>query len=149
MLDTFSVLTLQLAKAYGIAILAIALTALAGPARMGAVIADFERQPALVFITALFALFLGLALVMLHNLWTDPTAILVSLLGWLTLVKSLLLLAAPVGLLKFGAAVASSPARIRIWGVAALILAAIYLVLGLAGHASVGAPVEVPVDQPN
>jgi hypothetical protein len=137
MFDTFALLTLDLAKAYGIAIVAVACAALFAPGRMSAVIADFERSAGLSFVTALFALTLGLVLVMAHSLWTDPAAVLVSLFGWIVLVKGILLLAAPEGLFKFATASASSSSRIRIWGIAALVLAAVFLAIGFAGRASV------------
>jgi hypothetical protein len=137
MLDTFSIFTLHLATAYGVGILVVAMSAITGPARLGAVIADFERSPALLFLGALLALVMGIALVMLHNLWTDPAAGLVSLLGWVILLKGIFVAAAPEGLMKFASAAASSPARVRVWGFIALILAALYLAVGLIGRASV------------
>lgn len=133
MLDTFAALTLQLARAYGIGIVIVALAALLMPARMAVVFADFERSPALAFLSALFALVLGLVLIVLHSLWTDMPAVLVSLLGWFILAKGIFLLAAPEGLLKIAAAIA--PGLIRLWGVLALVLGALYLAIGLGGHA--------------
>lgn len=136
MLDTFSLLTIELARAYGIGIVIVALAALLMPARMTVVFTDFERRPALVFLAALFAIVLGLVMIVLHSLWTDLPAALVSLLGWAVIAKGIVLLAAPEGLMKIAAAF--TPAHIRLWGVVALILGAIYLAIGLTGHASVG-----------
>lgn len=137
MFDTFALLTLQLARVYGIGVLVFAVTALLKPGSMSAAIADFERSPGLVLLAAMFAVILGLTLVTLHSAWIDVPAILVSLAGWLVLIKGILLLAAPEGLLRLGSAAASSPARVRLWGVVALILGAIYLAIGLTGHATV------------
>jgi hypothetical protein len=136
MLDTFSLLTIELARAYGIGIVVVALAALLTPSRMAVVFADFERSPALAFLAAIFAIVLGLFLIVLHALWTDAPAILVSLLGWVILAKGILLLAAPEGLLKLAASF--SPNIVRMWGVIALVLGAIYLAIGLTGHALVG-----------
>ena len=136
-MDTFSVLTIQFARIYGVVILTAALAALLRPNRMATILADFERSPGLTFLGALLALILGLLMVTAHNLWSDIAAILVSLFGWIVLIKGILLLASPEGPLKFGAASASSPARVRLWGIAALFLAAIFLVLGAASRASV------------
>ena len=135
-MDTFSVFTIELARIYGVVTLTVALAALLATKRMTDIIADFERSPALVFMSALFALVLGLVMVMLHNLWTDIAAILVSLFGWIVLIKGILLLAAPDGLLKFASASASSPVRVRAWGIAALVLAAIFLILGVTSRAT-------------
>ncbi len=136
MLDTFSLLTIELARAYGVGIVIAALAALLMPARMTVVFADFERSPALVFLAALFAIVLGLVMIVLHSLWTDFPATLVSLLGWAVIAKGIVLLAAPEGLIKLAAAF--TPAHVRLWGVVALIPGAIYLAIGLTGHAAVG-----------
>ena len=109
-MDTFSVLTIQLARIYGIVVLTAALAALLSPKRMGLIFADFESSPGLTFMAALFALILGLVMVVVHNLWTDFAAIFVSLFGWIVLIKGILLLAAPDGLLLFATASASSTA---------------------------------------
>jgi hypothetical protein len=135
-MDTFAVLTIQLARIYGIVALTAALAALLSPKRMGLVLSEFEASPGLTFMAALFALILGLVMVMVHNLWTDIAAIIVTLFGWIVLVKGILLLATPDGLLRFAAASASSPARIRLWGIAALVLAAIFLIIGAASRAT-------------
>jgi hypothetical protein len=138
-MDTFSVLTLQLARLWGIIALVIALAALVTPARIGAAMADFERSPGLLFITAIFALGIGLIQVMIHNLWTDPTAIIVSLIGWLAIIKGIVLMAVPEPLMKLAAGSAAKPATVRLYGVMILILAIVLLVLGLSGRATVSA----------
>ena len=135
-MDTFSVLTIQLARIYGIVVLTAALAALLSPKRMGLIFADFESSPGLTFMAARFALIHVLVMVVVHNLWTDFAAIFVSLFGWIVLIKGILLLAAPDGLLRFATASASSTARIRLWGIAALVLAAILLILGIASRAT-------------
>ena len=99
---------------------------------------DFQRSPALLFLAALFALGVGLVHVMAHNLWTDPLAILVSLIGWLAVVKGILLLAVPEAMMSVAAAAATS-SRVRIYGIAMLILSLVLLVLGLTGRATAGA----------
>jgi hypothetical protein len=134
--DTFSVLTLQLARVWGIVALVIALGALMTPNRMGAAMADFEKSPGLLFITAIFALGLGLIQVMFHNLWTDPTAIIVSLIGWLAIIKGIVLIAIPEPIMKIAANSAASPSTVRLYGVMILILAIVLLVLGLGGRAT-------------
>lgn len=136
MFDTFAVLTIQLARVYGIAVLILAITALLKPGRVALALNDFERSPGLTFLGALIGVFLGLFLITLHSVWTDLPAVLVSLLGWLALVKGVLLLAAPEGFLKFASTMAT-PGRIRIWGIFALVLGAIYLAIGLTAHATI------------
>jgi hypothetical protein len=56
----------------------------------------FVADAPLVLIAGVFTLFGGLALVLLHNRWSEgaPTVI-VTLIGWLTLIKAVVLLALP------------------------------------------------------
>lgn len=134
---TLSLLTLQLARAYGVVILIIALSALTTPQRLSASLADFQRSPGLTFLGALFAVVLGVVLIMLHSIWVDVPAGLVSLLGWAILIKGIVLFAIPDALLKLGASAVASPRNVRIWGVVALILAIVYLVIGFGARAEV------------
>ena len=139
MILTFSVLTRTLAKAYGLYILVTGLSGLAMPLRWKAVIEDYQRSPALTYLTAVIVLGLGLTLVSVHSLWTDPLAIVVSLIGWIVLVEGLAMAAFPDGLMKFGAATVATPGRTRAWAIAAVIAGAALLIAGLVGRADVSA----------
>lgn len=138
MLETFVPLTLVLARAYGVAILIVGLSAVLAPQRMKAALAEFAGRPGLTFLSALFAVVLGLTLVIVHSVWADFPAALVSLLGWVILLKGIVLLAAPEGLMKVAAAVGDSITVIRAWAAFALLLGLAYLVIGLASHAPAG-----------
>jgi hypothetical protein len=137
-MDTLVPLTLVLARAYGVAITAVALSAILAPARMQSALGDFQRNPGLTFISALFAVVLGLFLVIIHSIWHDAPAVLVSLLGWVILIKGIVLLAATDGLMKIAAAITASSGIVRTWGVFALVLGIAYLVIGLMGRALAG-----------
>lgn len=54
----------------------------------------FKNAP-LMWITGVFTLLIGLALVLAHNRWSTALAAIVSLYGWAALVKDLLFLCLP------------------------------------------------------
>lgn len=135
MFDTLIPLTLTLARAYGVVILIVALSALMAPKRLAAALADFQRSPGLTFLGALFAVVMGIALIMLHAIWTDLPASLVSLLGWAILIKGVALMVTPDALLNLGNGLLKSRATVHIWAIVALVLAAVYLLIGLGGRA--------------
>ena len=139
MIVTFSVLTLQLAKAFGVYVLVTGLSGLAAPARWKAVMEDFQRSPGLVYLTAVIVLGVGLVLVLAHSLWTDPLAIIVSLFGWIALIEGVALKAASEGLLALGAATVATPGRTRACAIMAVILGAALLAAGLFGRADISA----------
>lgn len=138
-MDTFAVTTLDFAKAYGIYIAVTGLAGLFAPDRWKLVMDDYVRSPGLTYLTAVIAFGLGIALVTLHNLWTDPLAIIVSLIGWVVLVEGIMLMALPEALLKFGAAAISSHGRVRAWAIFALIAGLILLAAAFTGRATVTA----------
>lgn len=63
----------------------------------------FSQDQALVFITSILVIFAGLAMVLAHNRWSGgATPVIVTLLGWATLVKGMVLLfASPLLIANF------------------------------------------------
>jgi hypothetical protein len=55
----------------------------------------FFQDGALVFVTAVFGMAVGAAMIAAHNRWSGAAAIIVSLFGWATFLRSALLLLAP------------------------------------------------------
>lgn len=92
-------------------------------------IADFERSPGLVMIAGAIAFAVGAAIVSLHNVWSDPAAIIVSAVGWMALVEGLVLIAAPDLWLRFARPIMRYS---RIWGVIMLVLGAFLLSAAIA-----------------
>ena len=76
----------------------------------------------LAFITGIFTLIVGLILFVAHHHWTSPTAILISLLGVLTVVRGVLLMMMPDAIAAFATqALQAGPAPLIAGGVAILI----------------------------
>lgn len=136
-MDTFSLLTLQLAKAYGLFVIAAGLCGLFAPDRWRLVIDDFRKSPALTYLSAVLVFGLGVALVMAHNLWADPLAVLVSMFGWIALVEGALLMAVPDAFLRLAGATVSTHGRTRTWAVLALVFGVALLVAGILGRATI------------
>jgi hypothetical protein len=137
MIETLTVLTLTLAKAFGVYIILVSLVGLFDPARWAAIVADLQRSPALTYIAGITTFALGLALLIVHPFWTDPLAIIITVFGWVALLEGVILTAAPDGFLKLGAALVASPRRARAWAVIGLVTGAALLGLGLMARAQV------------
>src|SRR5262249_60138950 len=52
-------------------------------------------QPALLWVSGMLTFASGLAIVLGHNVWSDPAAAVVSLLGWIMTIKGAALLLVP------------------------------------------------------
>jgi uncharacterized protein YjeT (DUF2065 family) len=126
--------TLALAKAIGIYAIAAGVGGLVAPERWRAMIEEMRTRPGLAYVTGAFTFALGAAIVLVHNVWTDPLAIAVSLIGWAAAVEGVILLVMPEPLLKFGASMVR-PAAARPYAIVAVVFGAGLLIAGVLGRA--------------
>jgi len=91
-----SVRTVFLARLFGLYCIIIAAAMLPQPEAFVTIVHAFVADAPLVLIAGVFTLFGGLALVLLHNRWSGGAlTVIVTLIGWLTLIKAVVLLALP------------------------------------------------------
>ena len=131
-MTTATMITLQIAVLIGLYEIAAGLAGLSGRISWSAMLDEFERSPALTFITGFLVFALGGTLVIIHNLWTDALAVIVSLIAWIALAEGLLIMIAPGPLLALSRPLVRSP---RLIGAIALLFGAFMLVAGLIGRA--------------
>ena len=112
-----------LAKLIGPFFLIVGAGLLLNQAQFRAVAEESMRAPALMFLTGLIALPAGLAIVLTHNVWVANWPVLITILGWLTVIKGAIRLLAPRQTLDFGRRFLAKPNLITI-------SAAIWLVIG-------------------
>ena len=91
-----SVRTVFLARLFGLYCLIMAAAMLSQPEAFVTIVHALMADAPLVLIAGVFTLFGGLAIVLLHNYWSGSAlTIIVTLLGWLTLIKAVVLVALP------------------------------------------------------
>ena len=134
MITVMTPLTLALAKALGVYMLAAGLSGLIAPTRWRAILDGLRASDALVYVTGVFTFALGATLVLLHTVWTDPLAIAVTLVGWAAAIEGVVLIAYPEPLLKLGASMLR-PGIARPYAIVAIVIGAVFLFAGLFGRA--------------
>lgn len=87
--------TAFLSKLVGLYVVVIAIAVLVNKAMMVATVTGLFQDPAVVVISGVIALGIGLAIVLGHNVWSSAPAIIVTIIGWLSLLKGLALLLVP------------------------------------------------------
>jgi hypothetical protein len=92
---------------------------------------EFRDNTALGYVTGAFVLALGAAMVAVHNLWTGPLAIVVSVIAWWTLIKGFCLLAIRDQFLALANAI--SPKNSALLGTVVIVVGAALLAAGLVG----------------
>jgi uncharacterized protein YjeT (DUF2065 family) len=130
-MTTASDTTLLLAMLIGLYLCAAGIGGLLTPERWRRLLDEFPRSPGLGLISGVVAFIVGGAIVAVHNHWTDPLAVIVSLAGWIGLAEGFALLAFGDWWVYFTTPLASHP---RVWGFAALVLGALLFFAGLTGH---------------
>ena len=91
-----SPLTIYLAKLLGLYCVIVALAMSANKQQALETVNEWVRSPPLMMLTSAITLALGLALVVGHNVWSGGALpITVTVVGWLTLIKGLAILAVP------------------------------------------------------
>jgi hypothetical protein len=125
-------LTLHLLVLIGVYELAAGIAGLTGKLDWTALLDDFERSPALTFITGFMVFAVGAAINLAHHHWTDPLAIIVSAVGWIALIEGVMIMVCPGPLLRFSRGLIGNPKLISALAAA---IGLILIVIGLTGRA--------------
>jgi hypothetical protein len=91
---------------------------------------EFIGSRALIFLTGALALVAGLAIVNAHNLWVPDWRVIVTVLGWLLIVRGVLNLLFPVAMQTLGDRVAASQAGVVAGAAVTFVLGAILCIMG-------------------
>jgi hypothetical protein len=93
-----SALTIFLGKLIGVYCLIVGLTMMANRRTMVDAVNALIRSPPLVLLAGVFAVAVGLGLVIGHNVWSGGTLpVVITLVGWASLIKGVALLELPPG----------------------------------------------------
>ncbi|HXV28204.1 MAG TPA: hypothetical protein VD913_04485 [bacterium] len=88
-------LSVLVAKILALVYVAAGISALRGKPTFREMIENFERSPALTYVSGFMTLVLGALLVAYHNIWVRNWTVLITIVGWLSLVKGVMLIAFP------------------------------------------------------
>ena len=114
-----------LVRLIGPALVVMSLALVTQPNLFAAIIRNFIDNPGLAYLTGLLGLVAGLSLVLTHNAWSADWRVLITVVGWIVLVKAVLILLLPGPINSLGAWFAAH----REWLLAG---AALSFALGLA-----------------
>lgn len=131
MIETASITTLQLAMLIGLYELAAGFVSVTGRIDWTAMLDEFDRSPALAFVTGFVVFAIGGTMVMVHQRWSDPLAMIVSLVGWIALAEGLLMLLFARPILIHSRPLVRYP---KLIGAVAMLFGAFMLLAGLIGR---------------
>ena len=91
-----------LAKLIGPLALALGLGILFNRDAVRAVMDEFTRNRAIMFLAGMISFPSGLAVVLTHNVWVADWRVIITIMGWLTTIAGGVRLVAPYQAIKFG-----------------------------------------------
>ena len=125
-------LTLHLLILIGLYDLAAGIAGLTGRLDWRSMMDEFERSLSLSFIAGFMAFAIGGVMLINHHHWTDPLAIIVTIVAWIALVEGLLIMVVARPLLDFFRPIIANQRAVSL---VATLFGLILIVLGLTGHA--------------
>jgi len=128
---TAAATTLCLSILLGVYMLAASVGLFTDPDRGVKLVDDLERSPGLMYLLAVVAFTVGALIILFHNRWTDPLAIIVTLIGWAALIEGLVLLAFPA--IWFGLA-RPFMRHLRVFAAVTALCGAALIIAGLIGR---------------
>src|SRR5271157_4062533 len=97
-----------LAEVWGISIVVISFACLIKNGHLKRLFASLETEDNL-FLWGMMSFVIGLAMVLAYNVWEQSWQVIITILGWLALIKGLLLLLAPEFMKKKAKMVENKP----------------------------------------
>jgi len=114
--------SIVLARFLGLYLAITAIFLLVRPDTVREMVTDLVNSKAVMFVTAIVTLMLGIILVVLHNIWVPNWRVVITLLAWLILVKGILRLFLPENTAKMMSKFISSKSSYYITAVIALLV---------------------------
>lgn len=93
-------LSIFLAKAIGIYYIIVSLAFLINKTRLRGLIIDTMNNAAFLLLSGFMALIIGILLVVSHNLWVKDWRVIITIIGWLALLKGITIIFSPASLVN-------------------------------------------------
>ncbi len=119
----------QVFQAFGLAYLAIGLGILINPGFYKKIMASLSEQPMSVYFAGALAFVVGFLLVTFFNVWEWSWSLVITILGWLSLVKGMLLFLFPKAMVNMAS---SCKKGMMAKGIIVLIIGIVLALLGFS-----------------
>jgi hypothetical protein len=94
----------------------------------------FNKQPSLFYMGGVMALFFGVLIVEFHNVWVADWVVIITFMGWVSLLKGCLLLMAPESTMRMFNEYAKNTTAIRIQIIVGLLIGIFLTVMGYTNN---------------
>ena len=90
----------QIFQLIGLMYLAVGLGILLNPQYYKQMFADFKKSVAVMYLGGIFAFAIGFLLITFHNIWVKDVSVIITIVGWMALLKGISILVLPKLMMK-------------------------------------------------
>ncbi len=119
-----------IARIFGLCYLILGIGFLFNRKAFQRVMEDFCKNAALLFFGGLLALVIGVVIILTHNVWVANWTVIITIIGWLGLIKGIWMIVFPNTVSKFMQAYQKNESLLMVHSVAALIFGAVLTFFG-------------------
>ena len=123
-------LSIFLAKAIGIYYIFVSIAFLINKIRLRGLIIETMNNPAFLLLSGFIALIIGILLVVGHNLWVEDWRVIITIIGWLALIKGMTIILFPQFLVNLSIKWMQNDAAYTITFLFVLLMGALLLYFG-------------------
>jgi uncharacterized protein YjeT (DUF2065 family) len=120
----------QIFQVFSLVYIAVGIGILVNPQFYKKIFEDFIESPSTLYLGGVMALGVGYLIVAYHNTWTKDLSIIITIVGWLALVKGILIFICPSLMIAVTKAIISKEKNLRIKAVVVIILGLLFAFLG-------------------
>jgi uncharacterized protein YjeT (DUF2065 family) len=120
---------MQIFQVFGLSISAMGLGMLMNPEYLKKVLRDFAQSPALTFLSGFMAILVGYLIIAFNSMWTG-TDLIITIFGWLALIKGVMLILYPATLYRLARGILRKKENFTYASVFCLAFGIIFLYLG-------------------
>ena len=120
----------QIFQAFSIVYLAIGIGMIVNPAFYKKMFSDFMENSAILYMGGIMALVIGFLIVRFHNTWTWDFSVIITIIGWIALIKGIVILVLPKHMISVSKAIINSPTFMKVESVIAIVMGLLFSFLG-------------------
>lgn len=91
---------------------------------------DFVDNAAMMYFGGIMALVVGYLLITFHNVWVKDWSVIITVIGWIAMIKGVLILVRPQWMIDLTKAIVNKEGFLKIEGVLVTIIGVFFLFLG-------------------
>ena len=120
----------QIFQVISIGYIAVGLAILINPGFYKKLFEDFGQNPSVLYLGGFAALVIGYLIVAFHNTWTMDLSVVITIIGWIALVKGIVILVRPNIIGALTKSIVKNGGFLRIGAIAIIILGLVFGYLG-------------------